>query len=525
MKYLFFLLGLVFLICYSKVPFLFFQQDEILGFGQFMQKGWSVVFQGLGSSKIIHFVPVTMSLSYLIYHLWGANYIIYNTAGLFLHLINGLLLYKISLKTNNNKVAAFIAVALFLLSSQAGELVMWPVISLNTISLTFALLAWLSVLRSNNIWLICILFLLSVFSLEYSIGISLFLILLIYFSYKGKVKQKIFSLLPFLITLFAYLLLRLSPILIGAFSKPFVNSVSSHFSYLWLILLVPKYVGQLFFGQNILLSISAWIQKFLGLENMGTAFSETNIYPILLATLGMTIIFIFVYYLWKLKIKNLTFGFLFIIFSAIPFILVPNGMNLSTISSRYMYFGMAGIAYLLSIIFMQLKNKRNKKTYWIFLFLVLISISIGAIQNIKRSENLYNIGILRQKILKQIMSNYPKLSEKTVFYMESNLSYFGLSDDVKILPFQSGLGQTLLVFYGQSDKLPVGFYPGRYLWEIDSQGYYEEDNRGFGYYRDLKLLNNDMKKHKLPKDSIIAFQWNGQLEKLIDITDRIRRSN
>ena len=40
----------------------------ILGLGLFIQKGWSTILSGLGSSNITHFVPLTMSLSYFIYH-------------------------------------------------------------------------------------------------------------------------------------------------------------------------------------------------------------------------------------------------------------------------------------------------------------------------------------------------------------------------------------------------------------------------------------------------------------------------
>ena len=106
--------------------------------------------------------------------------------------------------------------------------------------------------------------------------------------------------------------------------------------------------------------------------------------------------------------------------------------------------------------------------------------------------------------------------------MQSDSSYYGLPEEIKTLPFQSGLGQALLVFYSQRNKLPNEFYPGIYLWEIDSQGYFESENRGFGFYRDYNLLRETVNKFDLESNSVIAYYWNGKLNELTDMTQEIR---
>lgn len=522
-------IGLIFMVSYHKVPLLFFQQDEILGFGLFIQKGWSVILQGLGSYKVTHFVPLSMTLSYSIYHFFGANYFIYNTVGLIFHLVNGYLIYLVCNKVLKNKISAVIGPVMFFSSSVASELVMWPVINLNTISLTFALIAWLLAIDSKRIWLISILFLLSVFSVEYSAGISLFIPLVIYLNNNRKIKQTISFLKPFIATVLIYFLFRFLPIIFkSGSSMSTVESSSINLSFIETILLIPRYLGQLFFGQTILLSASTFLQYLLGLERYGTAFSETNIYPILSTSVGIIFIFILIVFLYKRNIigknhrKNLVLGFLFIIFSAIPFVLVPGGVGFSNISSRYMYFGLAGMAFFVSVIFDILKSNYSKKIYWIFLSTLFVLVGLSSIQNYNKAESLYTVGVQRQKILNQIITTYPKLFNKTIFFMQSDSSYYGLSEEIKILPFQSGLGQALLVFYSQRNKLPNEFYPGIYLWEIDSQGYFESGNRGFGFYRDYNLLRETVNKFDLESNSVIAYYWNGKLNELTNVTQEIR---
>jgi len=116
----------------------------------------------------------------------------------------------------------------------------------------------------------------------------------------------------------------------------------------------------------------------------------------------------------------------------------------------------------------------------------------------------------------------PKLPKNAVFYTESDSVYYGLPDQEKILPFQSGFGQTLLVYYQQNEQYSYKFYKDFFLWEISEQGYRETDGRGFGYYHNFDLLKKDLKQYNIPTDSIIAYSWNSKASTLINITDEVK---
>ena len=131
-------------------------------------------------------------------------------------------------------------------------------------------------------------------------------------------------------------------------------------------------------------------------------------------------------------------------------------------------------------------------------------------------------GLLRQKILTQIQWEHPVLPSHAVFYFESDRSYYGLPDTEKILPFQSGLGQTLLVWYYKTQKFPSDFFQNNYLWDLESQGYKQIENQGFGYFRDFDLLKQTIDQHQLPLESVIAYRFNSSHNTLFEVSQEIR---
>jgi len=90
------------------------------------------------------------------------------------------------------------------------------------------------------------------------------------------------------------------------------------------------------------------------------------------------------------------------------------------------------------------------------------------------------------------------------------------------MPFQSGFGQTLLIYYSQNEKFPRDFYPGDFLWEIRSQGYQEHGDRGFGYFRDFDLMAKTIDEKSIPADSVIAFRYDSSSQKIEDISIEVR---
>lgn len=518
---------LVFVASYFLVPLIFFQQDEILGFGFFVKEGTKIILSGLGEGRVRHFVPLTMSLSYSIFKVFGIKYQAYNIVALFFHLLNGYLVYLIAGHIFKKKSTASISVLLFFSSNVAAQLLMWPVINLNTLSLTFALLTWLAVIKKKLFWT-PILFLLAVFSVEYSAGLAFFIPLAIFLTVGRNLKEKITKVLPFGFTVLAYSAFRLWPILSAGGAGFGISGEGKTPVVITIFNLVTRYFGQLFFGQGALLFLSKLIQKVAGLSSLGTAYAETGIFPLLSISAGTLLIIGGTFFYRKIKkdkvySQNFLLSFAFIIFSSVPFLLVPGGSGLSTvIASRYLYFGLAGTALVMTFVYedVLLSAKRNKLFVNIAILIIVI---LGTVANFNRAKTLYEQGSMRLGILNSIKSAYPRLPKKVVFFAQSDTSYYGLPPEERILPFQSGLGQTLLLFYYKEARLPKEFYPGEYLWGITSQGYKEVGDRGFGFFRDKALLKKTVRDYNIPREAIIAFSWNSEDQKLSDITESVRK--
>lgn len=530
-------IGIVlFIIIYHKIPFIFFQQDELFGFGLFIKEGWNIVFRGFGVGRIAHFVPFIMSLSYFIFSKFGMNYFLYNSIGLVIHFINGLLIYLIVGKFLRKKFLALIAIVLFFSSNVASQFIMWPVVSINSIALTFSLIIWLMLVDEKMFpkfqgflrgLVISLFFFLALFSVEYSAGLILFIPSVVLLRKGESIKEKIKILVPFIFTAFIYLLLRFIPILQD--HVPVADSQGNILFPIRIVNLVVRYFGQLLIGQSIILSLSKFVQTVMGLSSLGSAYAENFLSPIISEISGI-VLFVFstfVYLRLKEKKPACSSGFLlsvlFIVFSSLPFLLVPEGAGLSSIiASRYMYFGLAGMAIFVTYIFDIFVCSKKKLASYAIALLVFLMVVSGTIANYKRANQLYLQGALRLEILNFIKSKYPVLPDRVVFYTKSDMSYYGLPAEDKILPFQSGLGQTLLVYYQEDENFPKDFFPGDYLWEITSQGYEEAGGRGFGYFRDIESLKKNLNEYNIPKESVIAFSWSGLTNQLTDITVEVR---
>lgn len=529
-------LVLVWFISYSKVPFIFFQQDELMGFGLFILNGIHILYAGFGFRDMVHFVPVTMSLSFGLFNIFGLNPIPYNIIGLIFHTINGFLVYLLGQKIFKNRLYSLVTLIIFFSNSSGSEFVMWPVINLNTISLSFSLLA-VYVLVSSYIKdgylqikkcvCISILFLLSVFSIEYAAGL-IFIIPTIAFlmDRKNRGIKKMIQIWPFYLTVIAYLILRFVP----TFFLRENNTLNSVFQTgilekaISFISLPFVYIAQIFFGQSALITISQFMSSTFWGNVANTQFAERVIYKYVAFVLGVIIVVFFLKLsskITKLNRKYLLIFLSFIVFSSLPFVLVP-GQSFSIFSSRYLYFGGVGYAFVLVLVLQFILSFKKNRIALIYIIFLILMILTGTHSNYKKGNSLYSTGNLRVQILDSIKKSYPKLPKKVIFYINSNKSYYGLPDDDKILPFQSGLGQTLLLWYYSDGNFPKKFFEGNYLWDILSEGYKEIDGWGFGYFRDYNKLKNVIANNKLNPEFVIAFDWDYYTNKLIDKTTNIR---
>ena len=133
------------------------------------------------------------------------------------------------------------------------------------------------------------------------------------------------------------------------------------------------------------------------------------------------------------------------------------------------------------------------------------------------------LGQLRQSILHKISDTYPTLPQKAVFYITSDAPYYGLPYEEPIVPFQSGFGQTLLVWYNaRIDDLPACLFEHQYLYVLLSEDYKECGGRGFGYFRKPESFNQAIKKYELDPNNVIAFRFSSSTNSLLDVTEETR---
>lgn len=500
------------IISYYKVPFIFFQQDEWLMFGRALTSNlWQFTFPKVPIGESVHFIPLGNFIKYLFFSIFHFNFIGYNLSGLLIHFLNGYLIYLLGLKIFKKKMPAVFASFLFLISSAASEIVMWPVASINMLSLTLALLAWILILEDTNKYKIWIGFIsvASMLIIEYAVGLLFFIPIAIVILNSKKISNGIRALIPFFAINIIYLLMRAYLTVTTPSGVSGTTHTSLHLSKN-IIVLPLKYFGQL---TNIDI-----FSKLLNIISGISVGKEAGIIGALL---------ILICGVFWLRVKNdLSKNFLilpiFIITSALPFLFVESDAGYSLLPGRYLYFGIAGFALLSVLITQYLWESKLLILKVLAVLIVVLLLTTGVYGNFQKENNLYDSSQIRQNILNAITTKDPSLPQKVIFYTESDSSFYGLPETDLILPFQSGFGQTLLVWYQNKEHLPTQFFQNKYLWEITDQDYQEFNGRGFGYFRDFKKLAASLQKNNLSLENVISFSYESKEHAIVDNSDEIR---
>ncbi len=131
------------------------------------------------------------------------------------------------------------------------------------------------------------------------------------------------------------------------------------------------------------------------------------------------------------------------------------------------------------------------------------------------------IGNLRQSILRMVIASAPNLPRRAVFYVESDRPYYGLQEP--IVPFQSGFGQVLLVWYNANGAdFPACLFDREYLYVLLEENFKECQGRGFGYFRKTLTFNNALKIYHFQPNEIFAFRFISATNTFKDMTIEIR---
>lgn len=539
---LIFLVEVIVLFAYRKIFNGFFQQDEWLSFSSrimLQQKDFLGQIGDLISPSVGHYQPLNSLTIQVLFSLFGLNYLPYSISSIILHLIIVFIVFFLAKAIINDAKFALLTALLFGITAASFQATSWVLADTSIhFSTIFSLLSLLLLFKflSNKriiffIWSLIFL-LVSLLFKEISIGIFLiFILTILLFASKGFTKTRYIKVI--ILAGFLYALFRVGMLYIPeAHKTDIVVTESQPIKYIVynLVTFPFKGVSQSIIPSDVLLDFSYSLANLLPESLVGI--KETPSYDFLVQkkileavslTLSLIITFLSIIMWWKNKTniwgKTVIFALTFILVNTPIFALSPERIGrVFIIDSRNLYLVTFGSSLLVNSIVASLVKRKFIKILLIILPLLVVNIfwlnSFLA--------NVAEVGILRKSILNKIFNEYPKLPEKVVFYTNSDSSFYGLSSSEKIMPFQSGFGQTLLMWYYPTAKFPDEFIINRFLWNITSQGYKEVGDRGFGYFRDFEELAKTVKNNKLDPFSVIAFQFDSEKQITSDISEEVR---
>jgi len=494
----------------------FFQQDDWFSYAWYVLHRDSLSYVLAFSAS--HFNPFTVLINHFLFSLWGMNYEAFLSVSLFLHTMVIILVYHLSKEIFKRRWQAVITAFLFGIFAAHYQGTAWVVVDISThLATFFGILSVIFFLR-RRLCFSLVLLIISLFFKEITIG--LFPLYLLHLFISRRKGESSFSNMIIVVGLgAAYCLFRLVIVLSLNQTNGSVVVQSQSIAILaYNFFTIPlKVISQSIFSSELLLVIANKVGEILPNSisgDVGTPSFEVFVVKVVLEgfSLGLSIL-ILVLVVWlvrrskRLEIKNtLLFGLEWLVLNSFIFSFAPERLGvIATIDSRNLYFVSVGTAIFLTSVASRFYDKYHLKIIWIMLCILVI---INAFWLNKNLTAFSRRGELRREILSQIKMNYPDLPNKVIFYTESDRAFYGLPPEERILPFQSGLGQTLLVWYYPEERFPNEFFEDRFLWDILEEGYRQSDGRVFGYFRNFEKMAEAVRALDLDyQNSIIAFSY------------------
>lgn len=524
----------------------FFQQDEWYGYA------WFILHKDLNfldkisfffSPSVGHYNPLSILTTHTLFSIWNLDYTKFLVLSIFSHLIMSIsVFYLAKLFFKDNRLLSLATCLLFALFASHQQATSWVVANIAT--------QWSSILgiiatilffkfveeKKQKLFILSLLILgVSLLFKEITIGLFPYFFIYLILNNKGKTSKNQLNkkhLVFLLLFGFGYMVFRFSMIFASNITgDTLVTQSQSVVKIIYNFLTVPfKSLSQAVFTHQIIRIVSNLLAGFFPDSLSGPVgspqFETFVVKRVMEVTSILTALFMLGVSLIvaKLTQKNvykdaIILSLLWVFFNSLIFSLTPErGGVIFVVDSRNLYFIGVGVAIFLVAFLKTLIVNKPKKFVKFFIILLFFNLLLLNDELSKLSE----IGEMRKNILVKIKSIYPVLPKKTVFLVESDSPYYGLPEKDKIPPFQSGFGHTLLGWYYVEQKFPKEFYEDRFLWEITSQGYKEQDGIGFGYFRDYGLLKRATSDYHVPVDNIISFSWSNITNRLENTTPVIR---
>ena len=523
-------------VAYFPVTYGFFQHDEWATFGHYLSGGENLF--SFFKPAFSHYAPLQNLLFYLYLSVFKLNFFWYALFSIFAHLIVVYLCYIFFFKLFKNKLLAFFSSLLFAIGASGHQATSWIAADINTHgSVIFGLLAMITLFNSNfkKIWLSIFFLIISLLFKEITIAFFILLPLMVYLFDKQKFRRNVLDYFKFVLVGFLFLTFRLSMIFFQRthVEDRLVIETQSLLDIAANIITFPsKIFAQSLIPTDQLLSLARFISKTLPPQLTGlygtTAFDVfTEQVTLQAINWGIFIVGLFaiIFVVKKAKEgvmkKTAIFGFIFMILNSFIYVLSPGRFgSIPVVDSRNIYLSSIGTAlFIVSTVYLLSKEKITK----LFLFVLpLLVLNIFWLE--KELTILADRGTERKEILYQIKNTYPVLPQKAVFYMTSDKSFYGLPESEKIFPFETNLGYTIMVWYQPTEHFPKEFLDqSGFLYRLTDEGYKEQGDKGFGYFRNWDSFIQAIRSNSLGEDSAIAFSYNSNDKSIKDITYQVRK--
>lgn len=552
------IISLLIILAYKQTLNGYFEGDEWIFFRTFREAATSPFWfvQGFiqtytNHHPILHAAPVSNMLYVMQYRLFALNFEPYIIQSIITHILVSLSLVYFTYQLTGRKVFSASAGVLFALVGSHAQAVTWTLAALYTEnSLLFSLLSLSLLLKYSNsfnkktLYISAAFLALALLSKETAIASAILypaLYLMFVPSSKRSLRKDLF---PYCAALLAFIVSQLAFRTDSTLFKDFKIG-DFLFSY---ILLASKSFSQALFTSQSLLNLTQGITDmqfpYFNLEKTvrGTnylAFTqgaglEFTSHIVTLLTL------IPLYFAARPKkwCQTRKVAALFYFLSIIPIALItlqfPWWKYQSIVDSRHLYSITPAIVLLFLIAFDNIATYIHEKSSlskrYIFIFLVGIaclwqmSLLKNFIHNLHTDMSLPD----RAKIVSAIQHTITKPQNRMVIYTESNKTFYGFAE--LILPFQTPFSQVApLLFDKRNHPLglpyPKEFFDQKFLSNagIISQGYYEKDGYGLGYFLDKNKLTREVEKNQIPLNAIYGFLYNADSHNVQDISPELRQ--
>jgi hypothetical protein len=524
---------------YSGIFNTFYEQDEWMGLGHMMAEGMRMftssysVFEMLTGSGRVIALPI---ISFF-FRNYPFSIIPFAFFSLVFHTINSILAFILAYRILKNCFFALVASLFFAISSVSSQAIIWAAASTTTLPSTmFAFIAILTNFRfletnKKRYLLLCICCAILSYLFKES-GIFLFIFLPLMAVLLNKQKNNwlkiVLPYFPMGIYLFCIGIFRIYTLLFSSSQNGMVvTGTNNVFQKIVLhsFFYPLSSISQVFINQRDIFNFAFNFQKIfypsiskIPQQQMIAELLVADMFSILfsLSIISLLVIFIKNH---KTLLPQFIFTIVFIITTVLPFVFVDKAN--AYLESRYYYNSVLGGGLLLGIFSLMTRKKLHDlkiHSYLIYgiLLIPLIIFFNYHVQSIRKEIYVKSVTAKeRLSVLHQIQLLYPKIPQKVVFYITSDKSFVS---SINPLPFQQGIGYTLLTLYYPTGTIPKKFLVENFLWNLDEEGYKEINQTGFGYFDNLSDLIQAVKEHKFNENSIIWLHYDSNLQKIVDKT-------